>query len=119
MKERQDEEYISDQIKELKEIVHSHWWPALEWLQSCLIKYNLDKIPRTHLYASPTGRNVICEWNGCENHTILIVNMHSHLAYWHNIEVQSNEKSSRDFHLDNPESWPWISEQVHKIEDRK
>ena len=75
---------------------------GLDWLAERLEAGYADDLPRPYIYPTPEG-GVSLEWSLGQNEASLEVDLLSHSAEWHCLNLSSGRSTEEDFDLDDDE----------------
>ena len=110
---------IGRQIDELK-LLEEGWLDGegrapspegLSWLLDVFDRRYPADAPLPYLYPTVTG-GVQAEWPLGSREASLEVDVDSHSAEWHVLDLQSNEAQERTLNCDSDEDWKWLIGQI-------
>ena len=88
---------------------------GLDWLANQLKVCKVEEIPVPYLYPTPTG-GVRLEWSLPPHEATLEIDLHTHVAEWHALDVDTEADESRTLHLDTEADAKWWRECVRSLE---
>ena len=110
---------ISMQIAELR-LVEDGWLEGegkapsdagLDWLLAIITRHFPNDAPPPHLYPTETG-DVQAEWSLGSREITLEVNLDTHSAEWHVLDIRSGQVDERIVDCDSGEDWKGLVEQI-------
>lgn len=87
---------------------------ALDWLAQNFDERYSDDLRPPFLYPTPEG-GVQAEWSQGTREVTLEIDLSSHKARWHELDVETDTEESRDLNLDAASDWTWLSQQVGRL----
>ena len=88
---------------------------GLSWLLEVFEKNYPDGAPLPYLYPTVAG-GVQVEWPLGSWEAELEVNLVTHSALWHVLDLQSNESQERTLNCDSDRDWKWLIGQLGKVD---
>ena len=87
---------------------------GLDWLAEAFGQHFPDDLPLPFLY--PTGQGgVQAEWTIDPHEITLEIDLSSHQAAWHYLNMDTNDQESRDLNLDGTDGWNWLSNRLREL----
>ncbi len=86
----------------------------LEWLAAGFDQHYPDDLPLPYLYPTSEG-GVRVEWSLSDYEVSLEVNLATHRAYWHLLELETHADRAREMDLDNENDWAWIASEIRSL----
>lgn len=111
---------IDGQIEELK-LIEDGWLEGrgrapsragLDWLRGVFVRHAPDDVPKPYLYPTEAG-GVQAEWSLGSREATLEVNLETHDAQWHVLNLQSDEVQERTLNCDSDDDWAWLIGQIN------
>lgn len=109
-----------DELRELK-----HGWldgggsaPAhagLDWLAAAFDRYFPDDAPLPYTYPTPAG-GVRLEWTLGAQEISLDIDLATHRARWHTLDLASDVDTETELHLADVASWEWLGTEIIRLE---
>ena len=88
---------------------------GLNWLMSAFgSRYSINS-PKPYLYPTPEG-GVQAEWSLGSHEISLTIDLQSHMAEWHWLDIDTDEDVAQHLNLDDRQSWIWLQEQLSRME---
>ncbi len=87
---------------------------GLDWLAVQFHAHYARSLPRPYLYPTPEG-GVQAEWSLGANEVSLEVDLTSHIAEWHCVNLQTNFSSEQALGLDDEAAWGWIYREIREL----
>ena len=87
---------------------------GLDWLKHQFAAHYPSTLDRPRLYPTPEG-GVQAEWSIGPNETSLEIDLETHLAEWHNLNVDTDDSCERELDLDNPDVWIWLASELRGL----
>lgn len=87
---------------------------GLDWLSSAFA----TRYPRGSIlpYLYPTAEgDVLAEWTLGDWEASLEIDLASHSAEWHALDVQSGREASRKLDLDSDDAWRWLGTEIRRL----
>lgn len=88
---------------------------GLSWLLDVFDRWYPDNAPLPYLYPTVTG-GVQAEWPLGLREASLEVDVDSHSAEWHVLDLHSNEAQERTLNCDSDEDWQWLIGQIGSMD---
>ena len=86
----------------------------LEWLAAGFDRHYPDDLPLPYLYPTVEG-GVRVEWSLSDFEISLEVNLVTHRANWHHLNLETQADDTRELDLDNENDWTWIASEVQLL----
>ena len=83
----------------------------LEWLAAGFDRHYPDDLPLPYLYPTVEG-GVRAEWSLSEYEISLEINLVTHRADWHRLNLETHTDDTQELDLDNENDWAWIASEV-------
>ena len=77
---------------------------GLDWLVNTFNRWYPDDLPLPYLYPTPEG-GMQAEWSFDRTACSLEIDLSTHLANWHSIELDSRQDEEQEFDLGNDQGW--------------
>ena len=87
---------------------------GLDWLAERLEAGYADDLPRPYIYPTPEG-GVSLEWSLGQNEASLEVDLLSHSAEWHCLNLSSGRSTEEDFDLDDDRDWERLASMILQL----
>ena len=88
---------------------------GLDWLiREFSSRYNITS-PKPYLYPTPEG-GVQVEWSLGSYEVSLTIDLLSHMAKWHWLDIDTDEDGAKHLNLDEGQSWTWLQEELSRLE---
>ena len=87
---------------------------GLDWLAERLEARYADDLPRPYIYPTPEG-GVSLEWSLGQNEAGLEVDLLSHSAEWHCLNLRIGRSTEEDFDLDDAEDWERLASMIRQL----
>ena len=87
---------------------------GLDWLAVQFRAHYARSLPRPYLYPTPEG-GVQAEWSLGANEVSLEVDLTSHIAEWHCINLQTDSSSEHVLGLDDEAAWGWLDREIREL----
>ena len=91
---------------------------GLNWFVDSFDSNFPDELPLPYLYPTPEG-GVQAEWSHEAVEVSLNIDLISHQAVWHLLDMSIDREDSRVLDLSNTESWKWIVAEVQQLGGQK
>ncbi len=88
---------------------------GLSWLLDVFEKFYPDGAPLPYLYPTVAG-GVQAEWPLGSREAELEVDLVTHSALWHVLDLHSNESQERTLNCDSDSDWMWLVGQLGKVD---
>lgn len=88
---------------------------GLSWLLDVFERRYPDDAPLPYLYPTETG-GVQVEWSLGTREASLEVDVDSHSAVWHVLDLQSKESEERTLSCDSDDDWMWLLRQIGSVD---
>ena len=85
---------------------------GLDWLASTFDDQFPNDLPLPYLFPTEDG-GVRAEWASGEHSVSLDIDLVNHKAYWHHVNLVSDEDDLRHLDLESQESWAWLRGEIH------
>ena len=123
---------ISRQLMEMKELENgwadgmqpaSEWGEqygkapsheGLDWLAMQFHAHYARSLPQLYLYPTPEG-GVQAEWSLGANEVSLEINLGSHVAEWHCLDLHTYQSSEKTLSLDDEAAWGWLVQELRQL----
>jgi hypothetical protein len=79
---------------------------GLDWVAETLDQYFTDKTA-PYLYPMPDG-GVRAEWSIRRIEIAIDINIDTHSAYWHSLDLNNSNVLEKHLNLNNQNDWEWI-----------
>ena len=87
---------------------------GLDWLAGQFERFYASSLPRPYLYPTPLG-GVQAEWLEEPYDASLEIDLESHSAEWHCLNLGTKISTVEDLNLDKAEAWEWLSTEVQSL----
>ena len=88
---------------------------GLDWLiREFSFRYRITS-PKPYLYPTPEG-GVQVEWSLGSHEVSLKIDLHSHMAEWHWLDIDTDEDGAKHLNLDEDQSWTWLQGELRRLE---
>jgi hypothetical protein len=87
---------------------------GLDWLAGQFKRFYASSLPRPYLYPTPLG-GVQAEWLEEPYDASLEIDLESHSAEWHCLNLGTKISTVEDLNLDKAEAWEWLSTEVKSL----
>ena len=87
---------------------------GLDWLAGQFERFYANSLPRPYLYPTPQG-GVQAEWLRDPHDASLEIDLESHSAEWHCLNLVTKASVVEDLNLDLEEAWEWLSTEVKSL----
>jgi hypothetical protein len=91
---------------------------GLEWLARQFDQHFPDDLPLPHVFPTAEG-GVLAEWSLGDWEPSLEIDLTSHSAAWHSLNLQTGEETVRELALDQSADWRWIGETLADLAGAK
>ncbi len=117
---------IDGQIEELK-LIEDGWLEGrgsalsqagLDWLRGVFVRHAPDDVPKPYLYPTEAG-GVQAEWSLGSREATLEVNLETHDAQWHVLDLQADEVQERTLNCDSDDDWKWLIGQIKRYKSSR
>jgi hypothetical protein len=87
---------------------------GLTWLANCFKSYYPDDLPAPYLYPTAEG-GVQAEWSTNTHEISLDIDIDSHQAQWHALNMSTGQDDSQQLDLSDPDKWQWLTNQLTQL----
>lgn len=87
---------------------------GLDWLAAQFAACYARDLPRPYLYPTPDG-GVQAEWPLGSNEASLEVDLASHRAEWHCLNMNTRQSNERVLDLDDATAWAWVEQELRRL----
>ncbi len=87
---------------------------GLDWLAGRFAACYPRDLPRPYLYPTPDG-GVQAEWSLGANEASLEVDLASHQAEWHCLNVNTRQSVEWVLYLDDATAWAWLEQELRRL----
>ncbi len=87
---------------------------GLDWLASQFSSRYAPDLPRPYLYPTPEG-GIQAEWSLGPNEASLEIDLVTHAAEWHCLNLRTRRSTERILDLDNGDAWEWLNTELHQL----
>lgn len=84
---------------------------GLDWLSRVFETYYPDELLLPYLYPTEEG-GIQAEWSLAPFDISLEINLQTHGAHWHCLNLKTNDAVEKSLDLDNPEEWKWLLNEI-------
>lgn len=87
---------------------------GLAWLSAAFAKHYPDELPLPYVYPTPEG-GLQMEWTLGTAEASLEIDLESHVASWHVLDLQTETDTSHSVQLDAAGDWAWIASELQRL----
>ena len=87
---------------------------GLDWLSSKFESFYPSNAPLPYLYPTPEG-GIQAEWSLNKNEISLEVDLVTHAAEWHCIDLITRASELRELDMENPNDWFWLTMKIQQL----
>ena len=87
---------------------------GLDWLEDRLATRYAEDLARPYIYPTPEG-GVSLEWSISQNEASLEVDLSTHSAEWHCLDLRSGLSVEEAFDLDHDEDWERLASMIRQL----
>ena len=84
---------------------------GVDWLGGRFAARYADDLPLPYVYPTPEG-GVSLEWSVGPHRASLEIDLNTHQAEWHCLDLSTGDSNERDLQLDIPQSWEWLANEM-------
>ncbi len=88
---------------------------GLDWLVVQFRTYYAYSLPQPRLYPTPEG-GVQAEWSIGVNEASLEIDLGNHTAFWHNLNMRTDQDSDQVLNLDHASAWKCLCKELRLLE---
>ncbi len=89
---------------------------GLDWLSRAFGQHYPEDLPLPFLYPTEDG-GIRVEWSREPNEVSLDINLTTHAAEWHALNMQTDAENTRSVNLNEADDWEWLVEQIQKMNE--
>ena len=86
---------------------------GLDWLAAAFADHFPDRLPLPRLYPTVEG-GVQAEWKLGEHDVSLTIDLVAKSAYWHDLDLASDQDEDNDLDLSDPKAWAWVAGRLER-----
>jgi hypothetical protein len=87
---------------------------GLMWLADAFDQLYPEDLQSPFLYPTPES-GIQAEWSEGSKDATLAIDLKSHVAHWHELDVERDSEESRDLDLNNGDHWAWLADKIRRI----
>ncbi len=88
---------------------------GLDWLEDRLATRYAEDLARPYIYPTPEG-GVSLEWSISQNEASLEVDLSTHSAEWHCLDLRSGRSVEEAFDLDDDKDWERLAFKIRQLD---